>query len=101
MCFDLRNKYPQLNEILDKNKIIRCEEIIENLRTGDNTYKEILKKRTQQSILLVEKLSKEAKNEYERYMDLVCEQTNYELPVIYELAFCDAIALLEKFNMIS
>ena len=101
MYFDLLNKYPQLNEILDKTKITRREEIFESLRINDNNYKDLLKKRKEQSVSLVEKLPKDANDEYERYMDLVYEQTIYEMNIIYELAFCDAVELLERLKMIS
>ena len=100
VCYDLRKNYPQLSEILNKTKRMRREEIIENLRVSDDFYNEILIKRKNQSVSLVEGLSEDSNAEYEQYMDLVFEQVNYELNAIYEFAFHDAVKLLEKLNML-
>ncbi|MCL1884683.1 MAG: hypothetical protein FWF81_13150 [Defluviitaleaceae bacterium] len=100
MNTDLIQQYPQLAEILDITKIKRREEILENLRANNCDYKDILTRRAKQSIILLDELSKDANCEYEKYMDLVYEQTIYEMDIIYENAFLDAVELLRKFNMI-
>lgn len=101
MHSDFRKKYPQLGEILDTKKLARREEIIENLRINDSYYSNILKRRKEQSTIVVGKLSSDTKGDFEKYMDAIYEQSIYELDVLYEIAFCDAIELLEKLNMIS
>jgi len=101
MFSDYKKKYPQINEILNKTKMIRRDEILENLRVNDDIYNDILFKRKEQSMKLSSKLSPIVFIEYEQYMDFVYEQTNYELNVIYESAFYDAIELLERLNMLS
>ena len=98
MYSNIMKKYPQLNEMIEKIKTTRREEIIENLRVNDNFYKKMLKNRSVRSVSLVEKLSEEDYDEYERYMDLVYAQTVYELDTIYEVAFYDAISIFEKLN---
>ena len=81
--------------------MIRRDEILENLRANDNIYNDILFRRREQSMKFSSKLSKHIFTEYEQYMDFVYEQTNYELNIIYEIAFFDAIELLERLNMVT
>ena len=56
------------------------------------------KKRGTQSMVLIEKLSKDVRFEYELYMDLVYEQTLYEINNVYEVAFYDAASLFMKLS---
>jgi len=98
---DIRNKFPAINEIFERTKAERIEDIIAKLMVNDNFYSTLLNKRSEQSGNLVNKLSTDTNIEYDKYMDLVFEQSNYEWNVIYEFAFYDAIILLEKLNLLS
>ena len=97
----LSNKFPEIAEIFERTKAERIEDIIAKLMENDNFYNTLLKKRSEQSGNLVNKLSIDANIEYDNYMDLVFEQSNYEWNLIYEFAFYDAILLLEKLNLLS
>lgn len=101
VCSDFKNKYPQLNEILNKTKVIRREEIMENLRVSDDFYNDILRRRKEKSIIFVGKLPNDIKEEFEKYMDVTYEQSIYELNTLYERAFCDAVELLARLDMLS
>jgi len=92
-------KYPEIKELLESMKHTRCNEILCFLKSNDNIYASLLKKRTAQSIRFSENLTNLTR-EFEKYMDLVYEQEILELNAIYKFAFLDAISILEELNML-
>ena len=95
MYFGKMNQFPQLRIDFDKMKSIRLDDFIGQLKDCDDKYADLLKKRENQSMILLEQL-KGNTGEFEKYMDLIYEQANYELDAIYDVAFNDAVEISRK-----
>lgn len=93
-------QFPQLQIEFGKMKSMRRDDFINHLKSYDDEYGELIKKRENQSMVLLEQL-KGNTHEFEKYMDLIYEQTIYELDALYGVAFNDAIELFVKLNFLN
>ena len=91
--------YPGLDELFRIMRENRCIEILNYLKNKDEKYSSLIKSKSEQSMRLRNNHVGDV-SEFDKYMDIIHEQENYEIDMIYSYAFFDAISALKKLNIL-
>ena len=93
------DKYPELKAAFETMRSQRQREILDHLKSTDETYASLIQNRVEQSMILRSKLANDIAA-FEKYMDFVYAQEIYELEHVYACAFHDAIGALRNLKLL-